>query len=60
MERSLSATQRDKILLTESKEDRGFKKEMVDVLRELSRNTASAIRDEYCHWPNWNRAVSVY
>ena len=45
MERSLSAAQRDKILLTESKEDRGFKKEMVDVLRESSRNTASAITE---------------
>ena len=45
MKRNLSAAQRDKILLNESKEDRGFKKEMVDVLRESSSNTGSAITE---------------
>lgn len=43
MERNLSAAQRDQLLLKESKEEMGFKKEMADIMRESSRNTATAI-----------------
>ena len=43
MERTLSAAQRDQILLKESKDEMNFKKEMIEVMRESSKNTMSAI-----------------
>ena len=43
MERTLSAAQRDQLLLKEGKEEMNFNKEMTDVMRESSKNTASAI-----------------
>jgi molecular chaperone GrpE (heat shock protein) len=43
MERTLSAAQRDQILMKESKEEMNFKKEMTEVMKESSKNTANAI-----------------
>ena len=43
MERTLSAAQRDQILLKESKEEMNFKKEMTDIMKESSKNTVNAI-----------------
>lgn len=43
MERTLSAAQRDRILLKESKHEMNFRKEMTDVVRESSRNATAAI-----------------
>ncbi|XP_028414211.1 uncharacterized protein LOC114537269 [Dendronephthya gigantea] len=43
MERTLSAAQRDQILMRESKEEMNFKKEMCEVMKESSKNTAGAI-----------------
>ena len=43
MEHTLSATQHDKILLKESKDEMNFKKEMTEVMKESSRNTINAI-----------------
>ena len=43
MERTLSAAQRDQLLLKESKEEMNFKKEMTEIMKESSKNTVNAI-----------------
>ena len=43
MERTLSAAQRDQLILKESKEEMNFKKEMTEIMKESSKNTVNAI-----------------
>ena len=45
MERTLSAAQRDQMLLKESKEEMNFKKELTKIMKELSKNTVNAISE---------------